>query len=289
MSIPILVPTWNRKRYSELCIERLMQIPEPVHLVIADNGSTDGTPEYLATLNGNDHITIERWFFKKNFGLYRVSNLFFHEMLKRNMHSYLAWCYADMCPSPNWIGVLSSILDSNPNAGMAFPSYSPYRNHNPIVNMNGHEVFVNNTAYFSNGFGLIRMEVFREKIKRGEYPYIPCNHPGISLGWFFAAVQTDWLLLSSAQVDQTPACAIESHNQEEAYRRQDVLAKRKYALDSRAYYDATSGLLTWTVDGVEHSWDDEPKESIGEPLKEDCTLRAALDAGLEESDIALLA
>ena len=288
MSLPILIPTWNRKRYSELCIERLMRVPEPIHLVIADNGSTDGTQDWLATLSGNDRVTIERWYFKKNFGLYRVSNLFFHEMLKRNMHPYCGWTYADMCPPENWVGVLSGILNSIPTAGMAFPCFSPYRNHNPSVNMSGYEVFVNNTAYFSNGFGLIRLDVFRKFIEKGEYPYISSNHPGLSLGNFFAHVQQDWLLLSSSQVDQTPACAVESHNKEEAYRRQDVLAKRKYALDSRAYYDATSGLLTWTVDGVEHTWDDEPAESIGIPLTENLTLRAALDAGVEESDISLL-
>ena len=288
MAIPILLMTWNRKRYSELCFERLMQIPEPVHIVIADNGSTDGTPEWVASLNGNDHITLEKWMFPKNFGLYRVSNLFYHEMLKRNASPYCGWVFNDKVPDPHWIGVLSGILDSNPTAGMAFPSTVAYRSHNPEVNMGGYGVYVNNTAYFSNGFGLIRMDVFRKKIEKGEYAYIPCNHPGLSLAWFYAAVQTDWLLLSSAQVANTPACAIESHNTEEAYRRQDVLAKRKYALDSRAYYDATAGLLTWTQDGVEKSWDDEPAESIGEPLKEDCVLKATLDDGVSEDDIRLL-
>lgn len=294
MSTPVLFLCWNRKRYSELCFERLMQMPDNVHLIVADNGSVDGTPDWITTLNGNDHITLERWLFTKNFGLFRVLNLYYSEMVKRNLSPYAGWVYNDMCPDPSWLGTLTRLLDSVPNAGMATPAFSPYRPQNSTVSMGGQNVYTNNLSYFSDGFGVMRLEVFRKRIERGEYPYIPFNNPGMSLGNFFASVQGEWLLLASQQVDQTPACAIENHGSDESYRRQDVLVKRRWACDYPSHMKATEGIVTWLQDGVEHQWLDEPAESKGHPeelwpqLEGKLTLHAALDAGGSESDINLL-
>lgn len=288
VSINLLFLCWNRRRYSEICWQCLSLITVPVHIIVADNGSTDDTREWIDTLRDTGNVTIEKWLFPKNFGLFRVLNLFYHTMVQRNVE-YCGWVYNDTAPAHGWVGSFKELLDAIPNAGMITPADSIYQGHNPTVNMNGHEVYVNSISYFSDGFGLVRTEIFRKRIEKGTYPYIGRNHPGLSLPHFLADITNDgWLLIGTARVDQTWASLIENHNPDEAYRRQEVLVKRKYAIDAKAYYEATTGKLTWTQDGVEKSWDDEPLESIGEPLSEDLVLRAALDHDVSESDISLL-
>ncbi|WP_127578833.1 glycosyltransferase family 2 protein [Paenibacillus koleovorans] len=47
----IVIPTYNQHRYLKECIESIEQFtPEPHEIIVVDNGSTDGTAEYLQSL-----------------------------------------------------------------------------------------------------------------------------------------------------------------------------------------------------------------------------------------------
>jgi GT2 family glycosyltransferase len=49
----IVILTWNELEYTKACVASIQRhTPEPHELVFVDNGSTDGTPEWLATVPG---------------------------------------------------------------------------------------------------------------------------------------------------------------------------------------------------------------------------------------------
>lgn len=51
MDISIVIPVFNHLNFTKICLESLRQaVPEDIRIVVIDNGSTDGTAEYLATL-----------------------------------------------------------------------------------------------------------------------------------------------------------------------------------------------------------------------------------------------
>jgi len=53
MDISIVIPVFNQLYFTKISLESLQKtIPDDVKIIVIDNGSTDGTGEYLATLHG---------------------------------------------------------------------------------------------------------------------------------------------------------------------------------------------------------------------------------------------
>ncbi len=71
-NVAVVILTWNGLTYTKSCVESIMQygIPENVQIVVVDNGSTDGTIEYLRT-----HSWIKLILNKKNLGFTRGNNI----------------------------------------------------------------------------------------------------------------------------------------------------------------------------------------------------------------------
>ena len=48
-NVAVIILTWNGLEFTKACIESIKRhgIPENVQIVVVDNGSTDGTIEYL--------------------------------------------------------------------------------------------------------------------------------------------------------------------------------------------------------------------------------------------------
>ncbi len=76
--VPILMITWNRLEYTKRALEALLKA-DNIYLHIFDNGSTDGTREYLATLDSGISITI--WQSEKNEGIATAMNVFLKETI----------------------------------------------------------------------------------------------------------------------------------------------------------------------------------------------------------------
>jgi GT2 family glycosyltransferase/glycosyltransferase involved in cell wall biosynthesis len=69
----IVIPVWNRVEFTQKCVEALAgSIPEefPYEVVIIDNGSTDGTSDFLATLGGDVQVIRNA----KNLGFAKACN-----------------------------------------------------------------------------------------------------------------------------------------------------------------------------------------------------------------------
>lgn len=105
--IPILMITWNRLQYTKKAIEALKQNTYyPYILWIWDNGSTDGTVEYLRKL---DDVRV--YFSKDNLGLVPPMNKFF-ETFKD--FDYVSKVDNDTVVSPGWLTKLKEVMDKYP-------------------------------------------------------------------------------------------------------------------------------------------------------------------------------
>lgn len=73
-SVNITMVTWNRVNLTRLCIERLLSTNLTDSIIhIIDNGSTDGTQEYLSTLS-TIHNKVKVYFLRKNYGVAIAAN-----------------------------------------------------------------------------------------------------------------------------------------------------------------------------------------------------------------------
>jgi len=52
-TVSIVIPLYNQLAYTRMCLESIRTtVPEEVEIILINNASSDGTAEYLATLNG---------------------------------------------------------------------------------------------------------------------------------------------------------------------------------------------------------------------------------------------
>ena len=107
--IPILMITWNRLEYTKKAIKSIRENTyHPYILWIWDNGSTDGTVEYLQSIK-EENTTIR--FRSTNHGLVPPMNAFFDEF-KDN--KYVAKVDNDTIVSPFWLTKLKDVMEDVP-------------------------------------------------------------------------------------------------------------------------------------------------------------------------------
>ena len=111
----IVILNWNGKHYLERFLGELelkSNIPG-VSVVVADNGSTDGSVEYLKESYPNIRI-IE---FDKNFGFTGGYN----RALKEVNTDYFLLLNSDIEVSDGWLEPLINNMDSNSKVGICMP------------------------------------------------------------------------------------------------------------------------------------------------------------------------
>ena len=286
---PILFLCWNRLAYSKICFSGLISHIEPLHIVIADNGSTDGTKEWIEEIKNTRSVhEIEVWEFNRNYGRFRVNNLFFDRMIKRGF-KYVGFIFNDVVSSGSWVLSFKRFLDDVPNVGLVFPAPEAYRGHDPSTTENGHQFWNGNMVFMSDGFGLIRSKVFTDRIEKGKFPYLHNNMYGCSEGQFIAEIKEDgWTTACSAE---EPLTFSTGSNGDQEYKKHVILVKRRYAVDPLRYQaDTGGGVLTWKENGEMQTWKEEPWVSrraataVLTPLE----LKAELDPGVSEGDASLV-
>jgi GT2 family glycosyltransferase/Flp pilus assembly protein TadD/glycosyltransferase involved in cell wall biosynthesis len=101
LSCSILIPLYNKMEYTRQCLEALALNTDQTieyELILVDNGSTDGTAEYLRTLTGNVTIISNL----KNLGFARAMN----QAAKLASGRYLVFLNNDTIPHPGWLEAL---------------------------------------------------------------------------------------------------------------------------------------------------------------------------------------
>ncbi len=109
----IIIPTYNQMNYLRECIESIRHYtPESYELIIIDNGSTDGTAEYLKSVVG-----IRYQLLPNNLGFAGAVNQGL--MLARG--ATLLILNNDSVVTTSWLGNLLTCLHSDPRIGIVGP------------------------------------------------------------------------------------------------------------------------------------------------------------------------
>ena len=113
----VIVPTCNGLDATRLCVEALLSHTEPRHEVIfVDNGSTDGTPDYLQGL-ARDHKRVRVVLNRDNQGFARACNA----GLAAAHGRHLVLLGSDVVVTQGWLERLLDAAEQQPRAGLLGP------------------------------------------------------------------------------------------------------------------------------------------------------------------------
>jgi len=110
----VVVPCYNGLPYTRLFVESLRRNTDyPYELIVVDNGSTDATPEYLASLPAARVVRLE-----ENSGVPEALN----RGIEAAQGAYVAVCNNDLILTRGWLGTLVAGLEDSPEAGIVCPA-----------------------------------------------------------------------------------------------------------------------------------------------------------------------
>jgi GT2 family glycosyltransferase len=107
----VIIPVWNQLQYTRQCVAALQKntADRLYELIFIDNGSTDGTPEFLSTLEGNVRILRN----PENRGFGNACN----QGADLSRRPYLVFLNNDTAPHPGWLEALLALAKSDPAIG----------------------------------------------------------------------------------------------------------------------------------------------------------------------------
>ncbi|MBM3270102.1 MAG: glycosyltransferase [Candidatus Sericytochromatia bacterium] len=109
----IVIPVWNRVDYTTRCLEALAEsIPEDYsyEVVVVDNGSTDGTPDLLATLGGDVQVLTN----KTNLGFARACN----QGARAAKGEWIVFLNNDTEPRAGWLEEMLALAEREDRVGV---------------------------------------------------------------------------------------------------------------------------------------------------------------------------
>lgn len=109
----IIIPTWNKLELTRQCVTALASKTADCsfEVIIVDNGSTDGTPEFLQTLGGDVRTLLNA----ENLGFAVACN----QGARVARGKYLVFLNNDTIPQDGWLKPLVSEVDEHPEVGIA--------------------------------------------------------------------------------------------------------------------------------------------------------------------------
>jgi GT2 family glycosyltransferase len=128
----IVVVNYNKLTYTRLCVESVLAAdPRPAHIIAIDNGSVDGTAEYLGGdfQAAADRAGVKATFIRNgsNVGACTARN----QGLEVAKARYIAFMDNDVCVrSRRWLSILAEGLEAAPEMGILGPKlvypFPPY-------------------------------------------------------------------------------------------------------------------------------------------------------------------
>jgi len=108
----IIIPVHNKVEYTRQCLEALIEnTPDELYeVIIVDNGSTDGTKEFLNCLDGDLKIITN----KTNLGFARACN----QGASVAQGKYLVFLNNDTVPQPNWLEEMVEVVEAHQEVGI---------------------------------------------------------------------------------------------------------------------------------------------------------------------------
>lgn len=113
MLVSIIIPVYNRLKYTQNCIASLQETlkgRDDVEIIVVDNGSTDGTRAYLAKLPP----PFRAIYSPENLGYSRANNL----GARSARGKYLVFLNNDTVATANWLEALLAVVGKDENTGI---------------------------------------------------------------------------------------------------------------------------------------------------------------------------
>ncbi len=108
----IVMPVWNRVELTKDCLTALAGLKDQpeYELIVVDNGSTDGTTDFLRQLSGDVRVIVN----KENLGFAKACN----QGAAAARGKYLVFLNNDTIPQPGWLTALVAEVDSYTEVGI---------------------------------------------------------------------------------------------------------------------------------------------------------------------------
>jgi GT2 family glycosyltransferase len=108
----IVVVNWNGARLLPGCLASLSNLTRPAHVLVVDNGSSDGSAEAVARFSGVEWLPMGR-----NLGFAAANNV----GIRRALEAGAAWVgivNTDVQVEPGWLEALIAAAEAHPEAGI---------------------------------------------------------------------------------------------------------------------------------------------------------------------------
>lgn len=291
MKTAVLYVSWNRLECTKITLEAYLKNTKYPHLLyIVDNGSTDESIEYLKELeskNLNLPFDIKFRYYRKNYGLHRIENLFIKE---HRHYNYLGLVTNDAIVPEEWLNSLVDYLDNIPKIGFIAISDGRWE-HTPEI-LEGRKVYTDREFYFCDNVRLLRSSVLDEIESKGISPYKTGNVYGVTevkfYGKFFSA---GYLLTVYPFKSFKYVCdANEDIKNSSKHKRHSLLVRRVYCRNPKVYQEETSGDIEYFENEKYFKFENEPEnwykdtEGLFEIVKSRGNF-GGLDSGVLDEDI----
>ena len=114
MKLSIITLTYNNLSYTKKFIESLYKYTQDFELIIVDNGSTDGTVEYLKTLN-----SVKLILNKENLGFSKGNN----QGIGIAEGEYIGFLNNDILLYPNWFEEIEKVFEKEEKVAFVSPRH----------------------------------------------------------------------------------------------------------------------------------------------------------------------
>jgi glycosyltransferase involved in cell wall biosynthesis len=169
----VIVPCFNECDFTKLCFDALVRHTRPAwELIVVDNGSTDGTPEFLREFKDRSAIPVEIVSNPRNAGFPAACN----QGLSAAYGDYLVLLNNDTVPTDAWLDQLIALVDSDPAIGIVGPMSNYVRpaqlvERVPYADLNAMHQFARNwrTEHRGQWFYVERLSGFCMLMKRRVY------------------------------------------------------------------------------------------------------------------------
>ncbi len=127
--VSVLIPTYNRKHFIGKAIESVLnQTYRDYELIIVDDGSTDGTYEWIAATYPS--IRLARW------EVNRGATVVLNEGIRLTRGEFVAFLDSDDRWKPNYLEEQVKALKANPDAVTAYCNYTEIKRDGSQVDIN---------------------------------------------------------------------------------------------------------------------------------------------------------
>jgi GT2 family glycosyltransferase len=128
--VSIIILTYNGKRFIDECLNSIKNIDYPreqIEIIIADNGSIDGTPRYVH----EKHPYVKLVRFKKNYGFALGNN----KAAKYAKGKYIAFLNQDVIVDKKWLIEMIRLMERDDKIALCGSQVRDYYNRNEIQSL----------------------------------------------------------------------------------------------------------------------------------------------------------